>query len=188
MGNLDDIKKPQVADTNHHFLTEEFSVNHGDRLYINIKCVNNIELAAVKVATPIIISTQGPRNDIAKMGFIPFSQFSMTHDQEDVQSSRSSLAIYWEGFTDTTGIDHYECRLLSETNTLIDWTNTGSKRFVSLDGFTLVDGQTYLAEVRAVNVGNIRSEVASSTILIESRAPQLTGKSYTFVKTAPYIL
>ena len=188
LSKLDDIQKPQLASTDNHFLTEEFNVSHGDKLFINIKCVNNVELATVKEATPIIISTRGPSSDDARLGFISLSDSGLMQDQQETESSQSNLAIYWDGFRDTSGINYYEYRILSETSSLVDWTNTGIKRFVSLYGLTLAEEQIYTAEVRAVNVGNVKSETVSATILIDSKKPQLTGKRKEFDETTANLL
>ena len=95
-----------------------------------------------------------------------------------VQSSRSQLQFFWNGFEDESGIEHFEYRVSSNTYYITDWTGVTAMDHVTLNYLNLMDGQIYVAEVRAVNVGQMKSNPINSTILIESRAPKLTGKSY----------
>ena len=177
LGYLNDIQKPQQATYENYHLTEDLRVSHGNRLYANIKCINNIELKTVQVAPPIVISTQKPNIDNAKLTFVPMSTYSMVHNQQGIQSNQSHLVMFWDGFTDETDITHYEYQLLSNNKSIVDWTTTGRKQFVSLDHLTLVDGQSYTAQVRSVNTGSVQSDVISEDIFVESREPQLTGTS-----------
>ena len=177
LGYLGDIQKTQQATYENYHLTEDLRVSHGDRLYANIKCINNIELKTIQVAPPIVISTQKPNIDNAKLTFVPMSTYSMVHNQQGIQSNQSHLAMFWDGFTDETDITHYEYQLVSNNESIVDWTTTGRKQFVSLDHLTLVDGQSYTAQVRSVNTGNVQSDLISKDIFVESREPQLTGTS-----------
>ena len=165
------------------FVTEQLRVHHGDKLFVNVKCINRVEHATDKVSDPVIISTKAPNSSQAKLTFLPqstarelpLSSATTGNIELAVQSNRSCLAFNWKGFEDSAGINHYEYRLSSNNKHLTGWTNVETRQFVTLNTLSLNNGQTYTAEVHAVSSGNHISTAVSSVILIDSRQPQLTG-------------
>ena len=169
-----------MAYADEEFYTSSFKAKDGDKIYVNIKCVNNIEMAAITTTEPIVIAINAPSIDEAKVTFLPTSKFTTSEYEDAVQPNQSFVQFSWKGFSDNSGISNYEYRLSSMTSSLIDWTDTASKDFVSLSTLSLDNNESYLAEVRAVNLGHLGSENVSSTLLIMSQGPQLTGRN-TFV-------
>lgn len=158
-------------------MTVEFNVTDGTRLYTNVKCVNNIGLFTVKVADSIAISLKAPKSDEAKTVFIPSSMYVGSDSDETVQPNQTYIQFAWDGFTNDADISYYEYRLLSDNTDLVGWTEVGRKTFVSLNAIGMEDNETCTAEVRSVNSGHLRSNVTTAAILIESKAPLITGKA-----------
>ena len=177
----DDIQKQYIAIHSNRFFTQYLSVIHGRKLYSTVKCVNNVEYSSTKTSEPITVSFHEPDSEHAVVRFIPQSAFgtlimsTAIGYEINVQCNKTHLEFSWEGFLDVSGINFYEYRLLSNNGQLTDWVNAGKKTFASIDFVSLANGQNYTAEVRAVNTGNYRSRPISSSILIQSHGPQLTG-------------
>ena len=146
-----------------------------------MKCVNRVEYSSTKTSEPITVSFHEPDSDHAVVKFNPRSEYgtlpmsTAIDDEAIVQSNKTHVEFSWEGFSDLSGINFYEYRLLSDKGQLTNWVNVGKKTFASVDFAGLANGQNCTAEVRAVNTGNYRSRSISSVILIQSRGPQLTG-------------
>lgn len=172
----EDILKSQMAYADEEFYTSSFKAKDGDKTYVNIKCVNNIEMATIITTEPIVISIDAPSIDEAKVTFLPTSKFTTSEYEDAIQPNQSFVQFSWEGFSDNSGISNYEYRLFSRTGNLIDWTDTASKDFISLSALSLDNSESYVAEVRAINLGQLRSENVSSTLLIMDQGPQLTGE------------
>lgn len=165
----------------YRFISDSIKVAHGSRLYANVKCINNVQLATMAVSDPVVVSVTRPSNANARVCFVPISQYELTvrtdscKDKNGIQSNRSSVQFFWDGFADTSGIDHYEYRLSTTLGHLTYWTKVVGGRFISLDSLDLYDDHVYTVEIRAVNSGLIRSNPINATLLIEGRVPQLTG-------------
>ena len=93
-----------------------------------------------------------------------------------VQSNTSLLQLTWQGFTDISGIQGYEYRLLTDNRTVIDWTNVGLHNMVVLDHLTMKNGNSYRAGVRSINRGLQYSDAVYTDIIVNSRKPTLTGE------------
>ena len=180
---LDDIQKQELARHENLFVSSVITVSHGNTLFVNIKCVNNVELASAHEPQPVTVSVDPPTAVAAKVYFVPSiayegffksSDSDALHRPTAIQTNKSRVQFFWNGFEDDSGIDHYEYRLSSADNSTA-WTDAGIKRHVTLDHLKLVDGQMYTAEVRAVNIGRLRSDVVNATIIVDSREPKLTG-------------
>ena len=160
-------------------------MTHGRKLYVNIKCINKVELATVEVPEPVTVIVESPEAHTAQLQFIPFlshqssalafQNYDNSIPNAAIQSNQSRLQFCWTGFEDSSGVDHYEYRLTSQIDSHKDWTSTGDKTLVTVDNLELSNGETYTAEVRAVNRGNFRSEIVNATILVDNREPALTG-------------
>lgn len=177
----DDIQKFEAANASNGFTSDWLLAYHGGKIYANVKCVNNVEYSSVQVSDPIIVSVEEPSVKETQLRFTLQSQ-SSTKESESwgrsrpVQSNTTSLQLTWGGFWDSSGITGFEYRLLSNNESLIDWMKAGLKKTVSVNTTRLEDGQVYTAEVCAINMGGLRSEAVSSEILVDSRAPGLTGR------------
>lgn len=180
---LDDVQKQELARHGNVFVSSVITVSHGKKLFVNIKCVNNVELATAKEPQPVTVSIEPPTTVAAKVYFVPSvvhqplfrsSDINDFHRSAAIQTNKSRVQFFWDGFEDDSGIDHYEYRL-SSADSSTAWTDAGIGEHVSLDHLKLVDGQIYTAEVRAVNKGQITSNVVNATIIVDSREPKLTG-------------
>ena len=179
----DNVLRNELAYPRGSFITEWFEVAHGDVLYTNVKCVNNIGLYTVEVFGPTTVSLNKPSIDNAWLKFIQRSQHtteklsSLEPDaklQMAIQSAFDRIQFAWDGFLDVSGISRFEYRLVVEKEPLADWTDAGLKDVISVnDSFS--DGAKYSVEVSAVNIANLRSNIINSTLLVDGREPELTG-------------
>ena len=173
----------ELADPRGSFITEWFEVAHGDVLYTNVKCVNNIGLYTVEVFGPIKVSLNKPSIDNAWLKFIQRSQHTTealsslepnAELQMAIQSTLDRIQFAWDGFLDVSGVSRFEYRLSAENEPLTDWTDAGLKDVISVnDSFS--DGAKYTVEVSAVNIANLRSNIIYSTLLVDGGEPELTG-------------
>ena len=183
--NDDNVQTHTLADSSNGFLTRNITILHERKLFVSIKCINNVELETIYVAEPVTLALESPESSLADLQFIPYDVHQMPivskvhsngFDTEAIQSSRSRLSFHWMGFEDQVGIDRYEYRVTSEKTSLNDWTSVGKRTLVTLDNLKLLNGEVYTAEVRAVNKGDLRSNPVNTTLLVDSQLPGLTGK------------
>ena len=177
----EEFQKPSFAIDGNRFVSQELSVKHGTIMYAIVKCINHVEYSSTKTSDPVIVAFHEPDSEAAELKFIPQSEFGITDksttdgEKVNVQSNTTHVEFSWNGFSDQSGITFCEYRIMSGDGKLTDWVNVGKKTFASADFVGLHNGQNCTAEVRAVNTGNYRSRAISSSILIQSRGPQLTG-------------
>ena len=120
----------------------------------------------------------------ARLSFISLSQLSTeassslaeSPDRTElaVQSDKNYLQFRWVGFFDVSGIQSFEYRVMSQKGTYSDWINAGLKDIATVDN-TFMNGKRYTIQVCAINMGYLRGDAISATMLVESRSPRLTG-------------
>ena len=163
-------------------------LTHGMTVYVTIKCVNNIELASTVSSSPVYISLDKPRANTASLEIDPIT-VTAQHDYftgvaatVEVQSNQSCLQFHWDGFEDVSPIIGYGYEILdSYNNSLTGWTEAGYRTMVTKCGLPLSSCQSAVADVRAVNSGDHWSDTISTSILIASTSPRLTGQDYCFI-------
>ena len=89
-----------------------------------------------------------------------------------VQTDQNSIQFHWVGFFDMSGIQSFVYRLSQRG---AEWINAGLKDIAKVEG-NFMNGRRYTIEVCAVNMGNLRGDAVSATMLVEGRSPRLTGK------------
>jgi hypothetical protein len=159
---------------------------HGARVFGTVRCVNNVELKTEAISEPILVSHLPPSVDSMNIHFITDVDNRIA-DSSGLQRDVSSLKIQWSSADDVFGIHHYECRVTQAGELVVNWTPTGSHTYAAFNNLQLEDGATYTAEVKAVDVDQRPSSVRNASILVDSRAPSLTGtNSILDNKTIPY--
>jgi uncharacterized lipoprotein YddW (UPF0748 family) len=84
-------------------------------------------------------------------------------DDGDSTGNREQLNASWTTQDPETGILHSEYRILDQGGAVVrNWTNVGSAMAVTAAGLSLVDGETYVFEVRAVNTVQMISGIGAS--------------------------
>ena len=162
------------------FKTNLTSLPHGTELYVIVKCINSVQLSTEVVSPAMVVSYDKPSSASASVTFLPVNRQMLlqsgTMVDDVVQSNTSLLQLTWHGFTDISGIQGYEYRLLTDNRTVIDWTNVGLHNLVVLDNIPLKNGNSYRAGVRSINRGLQYSDAVYTDIIIDSRKPTLTGE------------
>ncbi|KAK3589123.1 hypothetical protein CHS0354_017089 [Potamilus streckersoni] len=152
------------------------SVAHGTTLYPHITCVNNVELASSTCGKGFVVSYLHPSIEDAKAIFMPQNRIQMSAGS-GFQSNLTLLVAQWQGFTDVSGINNYQCKLLKDGHAILEDINTGKHSGWKSYKLPLQDDSTYRLEIIAVNAGNIHSEPITCNISTYSKSPLLTGNA-----------
>ena len=163
------------------------SVVHGDVIHATVRCVNHVELMTEETSVPFTISVEKPVSELAKVEFISPDDRSLSDPREQiagvsdgrmfVQSNLTCLQIQWSGFTDVSGVEQFQYRILDHDKVVKPWTGTGRETMTLVNNRPLQRGDVYTAEVRAANIGGYVSDSASARMVI-GRSPALTGNPF----------
>ncbi|XP_053381647.1 uncharacterized protein LOC123555884 isoform X2 [Mercenaria mercenaria] len=195
-----DIERYRLSDTNETCVFRQLELQHGDTVFVSVKCINNIELAAENVSEKITVYNDAPENTNAYIRFISHDsstagasfQSPNESDVSDIakfiQTDRSHVVLEWTGFEDLTGIDFYEYRLVCRNSSIVNWRSNGKHTAAELKGLDLQSGGLYTAEVRAVNSGHLVSEPVVADMIVHNHEPKLTGKPISVTGTNQRLL
>ncbi|WAQ98195.1 hypothetical protein MAR_022568, partial [Mya arenaria] len=156
-------------------------LKHGDKVYVNIKCVNNVELATTTTVASNTLSINFTKSNDVTVKIIPvneapFSTIPITVAPTKIQSNKSLVQISWSEFKHTSGIDYYEYCISDERNTIIvDWTNVQLKTVASAHGLILNNAEKMNVSVRATNTGQYTSEAVNASLFTISEPSALSG-------------
>ncbi|KAH3802480.1 hypothetical protein DPMN_156158 [Dreissena polymorpha] len=175
-----DKQAEKDSDTSQYCQSDILNLSHGDRVFVTVKCVNKVEIATTSVSRPVIIYLEPPNNSQAFVRFVPRSKdsFSMTAPlsaQSSAQSNSSIVQMEWNNFEDPSEITSYRYRIQSNGDIVVDWTDAGLKDMCSNEHLKLTSGETYTAEIQAVNGGGFASSGVKSSLIVASEPPALTG-------------
>jgi hypothetical protein len=161
------------------FTFHNLSLPHGTHVYATVRCTNHVQLTSeVSSRDPLVVYQTRPDVTNAVVHFV--QQGNEAHGAVDhvIQTDKTSLVLTWNGFDDVTGLDHYRYRLTQDGAIFVDWTDIGKRTYAVLTGLTLVDGAVYRAEVKAYNLANLESSMVNTSVVVDGRAPRLTGALY----------
>ncbi|KAH3708866.1 hypothetical protein DPMN_068325 [Dreissena polymorpha] len=176
----DDIQAEKDSDTLQSFHFDRKYLHHGDKVYVTVTCVNKVELATIVLSNPVTIYLDPPSSAHAFVNFMPVSQESTSMSDslfgEPVwQSNSNILHMEWDNFEDRSQITSYRYRILSNGEIVVDWMDSGLKNTISNFHLNLMSGQTYNAEVKALNGGDLNSSSIQSSLVLVSEPPALSG-------------
>lgn len=181
-----DIVDLRLSDTVNTCLFNDTKLHHGNRAFISVKCINDVELGSQVISTEIIISTTAPDVTDAKVHIISNrklwndNSFTLSTDQLSTfaVTDRSCIRIEWSGFQDPVGLKNYEYRIMDQNRTVVDWKTTGLETMVDVSGLFLDFENMYKVEVRATNFGKYTSHPVAAGLVVYNE-PLLTGKILT---------
>ena len=188
---MSDIVDPWLSNSIIHCQSPALNLEHGKRVYVTIRCVNDVELVTEISSDPVVIVKHPPNTDQAKVSFLKLGEEShqgnsgTISETFSIQTNDSHIQFQWSGFLDASRIKYYEYRLLHENKPLIDWSSSGTKTMATVSGHPFASGNTYTAEVRAYN-DKYDSKVVEGKLLIYKDKPTLSGKKLQCL--IPYIL
>ena len=148
------------------------SLNSGITYYISVRAtdlVGNLSLPA---------SSDGVLIDLVNPLIGDLWDGNETGDI-DWQVSTDSYSIYWTG-SDSRAIANYQYSLSSQPgdSNIVNWTDNGTETSVTVTGLNLTLGNTYYANVQAIDQAGNRSNIISSDgITIDNLAP-VTGQVF----------
>ncbi|WAR31809.1 hypothetical protein MAR_034351 [Mya arenaria] len=179
--NTENVQDQWYADTLSSCESNLLQLQHGDRVWVNINCVNNVELATTKAVASNIVSTDFITSNQMTVNILPvneglISTIPISVGQTKIQSNTSFVQISWSDFEDTSGINFYEYCISDDRNaTIVDWTNVHLKTVATARGLTLHNTETLNAHVRATNSGQHRGEAVHASLITISQPPALSG-------------
>ncbi|XP_070573612.1 uncharacterized protein [Ptychodera flava] len=181
--------KPFTVTDDLAFVEESFAglLNHGQTIYATVRCKNFAGLYNQITSNGVTIVQEGPRSEEATVRVVSSSP-SMFETRGNHQASTDNINVIWNGFSDLSGISHYECRVLGDgsSNMGNDWRGIGEdgQMAAMLSGINLESYKTYQVQIRAVNHVGLKSDVMSSNVTIETNAPVLTGENIQYTWSA----
>jgi len=101
-------------------------------------------------------------------------------------ASTSQISANWTPSTDSiSGIDKYQYRICADnscagdSDPIVDWTDVSSGTSITKSGLSLINGETYYFNVRAVdNAGNIGAGAYSDGVTIDAEGPLTISAVY----------
>lgn len=175
--------KPVTSNQSCEFRNIRFQ--NGDRFVVKVVCVNKVELSRELVSDPLTVSRNPPNTENAEVNIISSDRFirSFTFNGMNmtncyIQSDTSQVKLEWFGFEDRFDIDHYEYRLRHASEIILDWKDARKRTMSYINGLSLTSGELYAIDVRAESFGNHVSDPVTSTLLIYSGEPKLTGERH----------
>nr|MBC8400593.1 right-handed parallel beta-helix repeat-containing protein [Candidatus Neomarinimicrobiota bacterium] len=139
----------------------------GITYYASVRAIDRIGNQSAVVSTDgLTIDVSGPVAGMIINGF--FIDIGWTN-------STDSLTASWWDFEDAiSGIEYYEYSIgtgQGETD-ITNWTNSGLDSIVSVTNLSLVEGQTYFWNLRAVDlIGNVSGTISTNGIGVDWTAP-----------------
>ncbi|WAR31804.1 hypothetical protein MAR_034346 [Mya arenaria] len=177
----DNIQDQWYADTLSSCESNLLQLKHGDKVWVNINCVNNVELATTKTVASNTVSMDFISSNQATVNILPvneglISTIPISVGQTKIQSNTSFVQISWSEFEDTSGITFYEYCISDDRNTtIVEWTNVHLKTVATARGLTLHNTETLKVHVRATNTGQHTSEAVYASLFTISQPPALSG-------------
>ncbi|XP_070572874.1 uncharacterized protein [Ptychodera flava] len=155
----------------------ENHVHHADTVYCSIRCKNSVGLFSYGVSRGVTLVKEAPHSHDATLRVVTSSP-TVYDARENHQTKVNSITIAWDGFSDLSGISHFECKLLGDTKEATQaWRSVGvaGETTAVMTGLSLKSYKTYQVQLRAVNYGGLKSEPTTSDVIIETCPPYRTG-------------
>ena len=151
---------------------------HHQEIYASVKCFNQKELHSSISVGPRTVLLQPPSSRDGKVVFVVSNKNPGPSDSP-AQVDTKHLQLAWFGVGVENNTDIFLYHITKRGVPVTEWRNT-SQNYAEVD-VDLLDGQTYTAEVIAVDVREQSSEAVSGSIVIDSRPPVLTGSYITIL-------
>ena len=177
---MHDVNPLWIAQTHTSCESDALNLSHGQKVFLNLKCFNNVGLYKEIVADPLTVSIEPPSTYNAAITFNPQNKevnWQMTRTGSTllpIQSNYSCLEFKWDGFEDLSGISHYEYRVHQRGRAVLnEWVQT-EKDMTKLLDIDLKSGEV-IAETRAINTGLLKSDSVNASLFVARFPPRLTG-------------
>ena len=154
-----------------NFVVLGLGLASGEEYCAIVEGENAAGLKTLGYSNCLLIDHDAPRHGTVRDG---------SSDDIDYQSSNTVFHANWNGFDDGvrgSGLAEYKYKLTDQNNLNIkSWTSVSLRTNVTLDGLSLVDGNTYYITIRAIDrVGNYK-DIKSDGVYIVTTHPVCTGK------------
>ena len=176
------IKSLEPTETSTTCQFFNMTLDQGDRLFVKVMCINNVELQQEVISDPIFYRHTRTNIDFARVRVLPairtkqeMELFGKNITDVYIQSDKSQIKFEWDGFEDICGIDHYEYRIQHNINNDVEWKRVSKHTMTEENDLHLSPNEIYLIDVRAVNSENRTSGVVTTNLLISEEGHKLTG-------------
>ncbi|CAG2202818.1 unnamed protein product [Mytilus edulis] len=154
-----------VSQSNH------FRVQHGSRIFLQLRCINGVQLCGYTHSGPLVVSYNSPENIGSKIQFLTDTGIN------NVTGDLSTLAFRWDYFNDLSGMKSYFPRV-STNNTLVSDIQIPNKNYIRIKNLHSKNKETYKVDVIGTNVGNISSKAKHASVRCDYTKPSLSGKRF----------
>lgn len=156
------------AGLNNNFTLTGLSLAQGQKYYTTVRTINNKGESVDVCSDGVTVDTTAPSGAVS----------DGTAADIDYQTSATSLAAHWSAADTESGIANFQYSIgtTSGGTQLMSWTDAGLATSFNLNGLSLVDGQTYYTNVRAMNGAGTTTIVTSNGVRIITSS--LTAPSY----------
>ena len=147
---------------------------HGLTVYSTLICINNAGLHSVAYSDGVTVLTSPP---LARDAFFYITSTNLTrHESRGGFLPSSDAMLRWGGFVEPSGAPlAYEVRLTEAGSAAGNWTNVGHTYSLTLSDLSLEVNVTHVAEVRAVNLAGLASDLLMENFTIVASPPQVAA-------------
>lgn len=157
--------------------------DHGAKIEVSVKCINNVELMEVKKTGPLTIYHEAPNSDLSSLLFYPDNRYTVLEGNANlkVQSNLTHVDFTWGSFDDLSGDVNYETRVRKDDNIIAPWESVGLRNSASRKINLVGKADTFFVDVRAINNGGLKSPSINASISLDEKPPILTGNKLNIV-------
>lgn len=150
-------------------------LRHGTKVYSTVTCTNRAGHHSNAYSDGVTILSNPPNSSLA---FATLSSPEMT--QYDIilgYLPSNRLTLVWGGFAESADTPlEYELRVTISSDFVGDWENVGFLRQLTLNDIELLSNNSHVIQVRAVNLGGLRSDPVNVSFTILDTPPIDSGK------------
>ncbi|CAC5378371.1 unnamed protein product [Mytilus coruscus] len=151
--------------------SKDFRVQHGSRIFLQLRCINGVQLSRYAYSGPLVVSYNSPENIGSKIQFITDTGI------KNVTGDQGILTFRWDYFNDLSGIESYSSRV-SNNKTLVLDIQIPNKNYIRIKNLHSKNKEAYSVDVIGTNVGNISSNAKHASVRCEYTKPSLSGKGF----------
>ncbi|MEL1224446.1 MAG: T9SS type A sorting domain-containing protein, partial [Candidatus Neomarinimicrobiota bacterium] len=158
---------PWASSETETYLDQIIELDHGTKYRVDVRAVDLVDNVSVEVFSDgVTIDTLNP-------------VLAFLHEAEEgdpiYQGSDSSVALFWDGSDDLSGIMAYEVALGTSPgdSDLVSWTNVGMSMSTDLMDLMLEDESSYYGSVRTKDLAGNVAELNGNGVIVDTTPPEI---------------
>ncbi|XP_063447914.1 uncharacterized protein LOC134727462 [Mytilus trossulus] len=153
--------------------SEDFRVQHGSRIFLQLRCINGVQLSGYAYSGPLVVSYNSPDNIGSKVQFITDTGI------KNVTGDQGELTFRWDYFNDLSGVKAYSLRMSTNNNLVLD-IQISNKNYIRIKNLHSKNKELYIIDVIGTNIGNISSNAKHASVRCDYTKPSLSGKGFDY--------